>query len=336
MGFLDSAGLAHFTAWAKERFAGKQDALTPDASISLQGGNIGVATPIRGVVTQAAFDALPEAEQNSGLYVIPGGESGGGPGGQTETHMVIFQESGMFDPAEYGLEAGDLVKITAVAGGQGGAGTSMARVGASAGAGAGGNQGAVTVGFAENGTLKAGGLGGKASNQYAEAGGGGGGGGYGGGGGGGSGTTTARRAGCGGAAGAVEHKTAVLPDSDPIPVTVGNGSGPTMLDSFPPESILKPVYMGGSSSFGTLLTASGLGAQGGLGGNGMEINDGRPVANGGSGGINGSPGNDGGCGYVPGGGGGGGGYAIPNSALHTKLIGNFAPGRGVVVVEWEK
>lgn len=340
MGVLDNEGLAHFWGKVRAALAGKQDTITAGDGVSQVGSTISVTTPVRGIVTQAEFDALPEERRNKGLYVIPGDDSGdcpGGASGQTETHMVIFQESGIFDPAEYGLEAGDLVKITAVAGGQGGAGTSSGRQGASAGTGAGGvNSSLVIATVGENGTLRAGGLGGIANTQYAESGGGGGGGGYGGGGGGGSGVSNFRYAGGGGAAGAVEHKTVALADSNPIPVTVGGGSGPTTFRTFDSSRPIKPTNLGGSSSFGTLLTASGLGTQGGLNGTASGNNAGDKAVNGGSGGINGSPGNDGGCGYIPGGGGGGGGYVIPNSALHTKIIGNFAPGRGVVVVEWEK
>ena len=70
MGFLDSAGLAHFTAWAKERFAGKQDALTPDDSVRLQDGKIGVALPVK-PVTRAEYDALTEEEKQADrVYLV--------------------------------------------------------------------------------------------------------------------------------------------------------------------------------------------------------------------------------------------------------------------------
>lgn len=42
------------------------------------GASIGVTTPVRNVLTQAEYDALPEAERNKGLYVISDGGSGGG------------------------------------------------------------------------------------------------------------------------------------------------------------------------------------------------------------------------------------------------------------------
>lgn len=55
-------------------------------------------------------------------------------------------------------------------------------------------------------------------------------------------------------------------------------------------------------------------------------------------GCNGEPGAMSKSAFANGGGGGGGanGYTIPNSALHTTTIGSTSPGRGVVVVEWEK
>lgn len=70
MGYLDSAGLSHFTAWVKARLSGKQDALTPDGSVRLQGGNIGVALPTK-AVTKAEYDALTEAEkQAETVYLV--------------------------------------------------------------------------------------------------------------------------------------------------------------------------------------------------------------------------------------------------------------------------
>ena len=230
-----------------------------------------------------------------------------------ESHMVIFQESGTFSPAEHDLESGDIVRVTAVSGGQGGSQTWGGMSGGNAGKGGGYGGG--------DGTLTRGGEGGLGNGGT--GGGGGGGGGYGGGGGGGGGASSNKNGAKGGAAGAVVHKTIKLTSLDPVPVTVGNGGNSTV-NNVPP---------GGSSSFGSFVTASGTGTLGGLPG---AQQDGTNVdAPGGNGGLNGSPGGNGGGGS-PSGGGGGGGYVIPNSALHTTTIGAFAPGRGVVVVEWEK
>lgn len=44
------------------------------------GAEIGLAAPVQGIVTQAEFDALPEAQKNKGLYIISDGgdDSSGG------------------------------------------------------------------------------------------------------------------------------------------------------------------------------------------------------------------------------------------------------------------
>ena len=64
MGYLDSAGLSRFTAWVKERLSGKQDALTPDGTIRLRDGAIGVALPAK-AVSRAEYDAMTEAERQA-------------------------------------------------------------------------------------------------------------------------------------------------------------------------------------------------------------------------------------------------------------------------------
>lgn len=49
--------------------------------LSKEGDTLSVTTPVRGIVTQAEFDALPQERRDKGLYVISdGGEGGGGPG----------------------------------------------------------------------------------------------------------------------------------------------------------------------------------------------------------------------------------------------------------------
>lgn len=70
MGYLDSAGLAHFTAWVRARLSGKQDVISAGDGLSKTGVILGVTSPVRGVITQAEFDALPEERRNKGLYVI--------------------------------------------------------------------------------------------------------------------------------------------------------------------------------------------------------------------------------------------------------------------------
>ena len=70
MGYLDNAGLAHFTAWVKERLAGKQNAITAGDGISKTGDTISVTIPSR-ALTKAEYDSLTEAEKLADvLYVI--------------------------------------------------------------------------------------------------------------------------------------------------------------------------------------------------------------------------------------------------------------------------
>lgn len=77
MGFLDKDGLAHFWKKVQTGLGGKQDKLTPDGTITLQGGSIGVALPTK-PLTRAEYDALPEAEkQPDVLYVVADGVPGG-------------------------------------------------------------------------------------------------------------------------------------------------------------------------------------------------------------------------------------------------------------------
>lgn len=93
MGYLDSAGLARFAAWVKLRLSGKQDTLTPDGSIVLRDGGIGVALPTK-AVTKAEYEALTEAEKQAEvLYAVTDDAPGGGSGASgnvysTEEHRI--------------------------------------------------------------------------------------------------------------------------------------------------------------------------------------------------------------------------------------------------------
>lgn len=62
--------------------AGSGTGFTPDDTLTLSDGTLGVTTPVQGVYTQAEFDALPEAQKNKGLYVISDGENGGSNAGE--------------------------------------------------------------------------------------------------------------------------------------------------------------------------------------------------------------------------------------------------------------
>lgn len=81
MGYLDSAGLAYFWGKTKTALAGKQNTIAAGDGLSKTGDALSVTTPVRSIVTQAEFDALPEAQQNKGLYVISDGGGGGDSGG---------------------------------------------------------------------------------------------------------------------------------------------------------------------------------------------------------------------------------------------------------------
>lgn len=70
MGYLDTSGLSHFWGTVKAALLGKQDKLTPDGSITLQGGGIGVKTPVK-PVTRAEYDAFTEEEkQADAVYLV--------------------------------------------------------------------------------------------------------------------------------------------------------------------------------------------------------------------------------------------------------------------------
>lgn len=115
MGYLDSAGLSHFTSWVRSRLSGKQDKLTPDASVKLQGGDIGVASPVRGVVAQAEFDALPEAERNKGFYMISdggGGSGGGSSAGEAYSMKIVIDGQEVSLPGGSGGESAGEVYST--------------------------------------------------------------------------------------------------------------------------------------------------------------------------------------------------------------------------------
>lgn len=71
--------LAKLSGIIKTALAGKQNMLTPDNTVHLNEDRIGVRTPVRGVYTQAAYDALSEEEKAVGLYILS--DAGGGAAG---------------------------------------------------------------------------------------------------------------------------------------------------------------------------------------------------------------------------------------------------------------
>lgn len=61
--------------------------LTAGDGASIQDGEISVTTPVRGIVTQAEFDALTEEQRSKGLYVISGG------GGESAGEVYSTEET---------------------------------------------------------------------------------------------------------------------------------------------------------------------------------------------------------------------------------------------------
>lgn len=69
MGYLDTGGLSHFWGTVKAALLGKQDKLTPDETIAMQGGGIGVKTPVK-PVTRAEYDALAGEEKQANIVYL--------------------------------------------------------------------------------------------------------------------------------------------------------------------------------------------------------------------------------------------------------------------------
>lgn len=63
------------------------------ANARTAGGRMEVKTPVKTVLTQAEFDALPEAERNKGLYVISDGSGPGGSSGGVANNVYSEEET---------------------------------------------------------------------------------------------------------------------------------------------------------------------------------------------------------------------------------------------------
>lgn len=61
--------------------AGSGSDITPGDGLSKEGDTLNVDNPVRGIMTQAEFDALPEVQKASGTYFVDDGQ-GGGSGGE--------------------------------------------------------------------------------------------------------------------------------------------------------------------------------------------------------------------------------------------------------------
>lgn len=87
--FLNSDRISELWSAVKSALSGKQNTLTDGTGTTIQGSAVNVTTPVNGIVTQAEFDALPEVQKNTGMYVVKedgdgsggGGSSGGVPSG---------------------------------------------------------------------------------------------------------------------------------------------------------------------------------------------------------------------------------------------------------------
>lgn len=70
MGYLDKEGLSYFWRKVRTALSGKQEQLTPDESLVLDGGNISVKIPTRHL-TKAEYNALTEEEkQADAVYLV--------------------------------------------------------------------------------------------------------------------------------------------------------------------------------------------------------------------------------------------------------------------------
>lgn len=67
--------------------------ITAGDGLSKEGDTLSVTTPVRGIVTHAEFDALTEAQKNSGLYVISDGGGGGGSGEESTGEIYSTEET---------------------------------------------------------------------------------------------------------------------------------------------------------------------------------------------------------------------------------------------------
>lgn len=77
------------TQWIDAPQSGGTD-LTAGDGLTITGGVASVDTPVKSILTQAEYDALPEAEQNKGMYVISDGGSGGSSVGGSSESLDIY------------------------------------------------------------------------------------------------------------------------------------------------------------------------------------------------------------------------------------------------------
>ena len=70
-------------------------AFTTDSTLTMSDDSVlGVTTPVNTILTQTEYDALPEAQRNKGMYVIPEeGDSGGSSGGGATNDVYSTEET---------------------------------------------------------------------------------------------------------------------------------------------------------------------------------------------------------------------------------------------------
>lgn len=73
--------------------ADKQDTLVNGTGTTVLNNGVNINTPVQQIVTQAEFDALPEDDQNKGLWVISDGESGGGSSSSSGGEIYSTEET---------------------------------------------------------------------------------------------------------------------------------------------------------------------------------------------------------------------------------------------------
>lgn len=87
--FLNSDRISELWSAVKSALSGKQNTLTDGTGTTIQGSAVNVTTPVNGIVTQAEFDALPEVQKNTGMYVVKeDGDDGGGSNSNGEVYST--------------------------------------------------------------------------------------------------------------------------------------------------------------------------------------------------------------------------------------------------------
>lgn len=88
MGYLDSAGLSHFWGKVQAALAGKQNAIAAGDGLSKTGDTLSISNPNRGILTQAEYDSMTDAQKSRGTYFVDDGSGGGGSGSSKEVYST--------------------------------------------------------------------------------------------------------------------------------------------------------------------------------------------------------------------------------------------------------